>query len=407
MKSLFLNGRMALMRKTACLLTLLFAAVATVFLLLYPRFIENTRAELEYAYDSIPVTGWLFNGRGFQDPNIESELWHTLLDTESIGTHYTYSNAQMRLYDASFFQGQLAAAEQATAAFARVENALIAKKDKQGSAWKVMKALNVPEAYEGLARLEEEIQWMEGWSAECLNGREQVCLVADNLGYQLGDWVPIRLKNPDIKTDVFCFRAVGLYPYPSGVGDVELFLPIGTLEDLCLAQGEEWPFWVNGFSFLVDDNRALPLLKDRILEMGLDEGSVRAAIDDRILDGTVAPIKSNLAMLEGLYKFFFVVVAAIGFFLCFLLARGRKQEYAVMRLLGESAFQVTCKALLEQLVLCLLGIVLGAMILFLAGQGAPELAACGIILACYTLGAAIAVVLTVRVNVMEILRDKE
>jgi len=32
---------------------------------------------------------------------------------------------------------------------------------------------------------------------------------------------------------------------------------------------------------------------------------------------------------------------------------------------------------------------------------------CGIILACYTIGAALAVLLTVRVNVMEILRDKE
>ena len=78
-----------------------------------------------------------------------------------------------------------------------------------------------------------------------------------------------------------------------------------------------------------------------------------------------------------------------------------------MRMLGESRLQVTLKALLEQALLCLLGILLGAAVLLIAGQGMPDPAACGIILGCYTLGAALAVLLTVRVNVMEILRDKE
>ena len=69
-------------------------------------------------------------------------------------------------------------------------------------------------------------------------------------------------------------------------------------------------------------------------------------IDDRILKETVGPIKSNLAQLEGSYLFFFVMIAAIGFLLSFLLARGRKPEYAVMRMLGESRLQITLKALL-------------------------------------------------------------
>ena len=36
-----------------------------------------------------------------------------------------------------------------------------------------------------------------------------------------------------------------------------------------------------------------------------------------------------------------------------------------------------------------------------------QLSICAVILLCYTLGAAVAVMLTVRVNVMDILRDKE
>ena len=127
----------------------------------------------------------------------------------------------------------------------------------------------------------------------------------------------------------------------------------------------------------------------------------------RILDGTISPIQSNLSMLEGLYMFFFALVIAIGFFLCFLLARGRKPEYAVMRLLGESTVKVTFKALLEQIVLCVCGIFLGTLVLTIAKQGSLNAVTCGIILVCYTLGATLAVLLTVRVNVMEVLRDKE
>ena len=77
-----------------------------------------------------------------------------------------------------------------------------------------------------------------------------------------------------------------------------------------------------------------------------------------------------------------------------------------MRMLGESRLQVTLKALLEQAALCLVGILLGCLLLLLTG-GIPDLATCGIILGCYTLGAALAVLMTVRVDVMDILRDKE
>ena len=54
------------------------------------------------------------------------------------------------------------------------------------------------------------------------------------------------------------------------------------------------------------------------------------------------------------------MIAAIGFFISFLLAKGRKPEYAVMRMLGESRAQITIKALCKQFVLCLAGVIPGA-----------------------------------------------
>ena len=101
------------------------------------------------------------------------------------------------------------------------------------------------------------------------------------------------------------------------------------------------------------------------------------------------------------------MIAAIGFLLSFLLARGRKPEYAVMRMLGESRAQITMKALCEQFVLCLCGVLLGAAAVRALGQEGVRPGICAAILLCYTVGAAVAVLLTVRVNVMDILRDKE
>ncbi len=415
MKSLLLNGRMAVLRKTSCLLTVLFSLVATVFLLIYPLFVENTRAQLEHAYDTIQVSGWIFNSKGFEDPYMDGALWNSLLDTGHIGAHYTHTAMELKVFDKPCYQGLVPedpSAEELTAAFDVLIQELGKHPDYKYP--RCLLALSHIDANDTLSRRADEIRWMEGRSPENFFTEDApVCLVADNLGFQPGDLVPLRIRHVENKYALVCLQVVGVYPRigANKIGDVDAILPIRTLENLFRQQEEPWDFWVNGFSFLVKENRELPALKKALHELKLTGGKedlgVRAAIDDRILDGTVSPIKSNLSMLEGLYRFFFLVVAAIGFFLCFLLAKGRKQEYAVMRLLGESAFQVTWKAILEQLLLCLAGIAAGALLLLLAGLGTPNLATCGIILVCYTLGAAIAVMLTVCVNVMEILRDKE
>ena len=54
-----------------------------------------------------------------------------------------------------------------------------------------------------------------------------------------------------------------------------------------------------------------------------------------------------------------------------------------------------------------MGIILGTLVVTMTGLGSFNPVIGGIILLCYTFGAAVAVLLTVRVNVMEILRDKE
>ena len=78
-----------------------------------------------------------------------------------------------------------------------------------------------------------------------------------------------------------------------------------------------------------------------------------------------------------------------------------------MRLLGEAAKQITGKAVLEQAILCAIGIVIGTVIVLVSSLGQFSPLTCGGVLLCYSIGSALAVMLMVRVNVMEILRDKE
>lgn len=270
-----------------------------------------------------------------------------------------------------------------------------------------------------LIRIRDKITWLDGYDENCLEGDEHICIISDEFGYQPGDTIPFfaSVTMEDMSEMCGIFRLKVAATYHGNITAFKAVMPITTYEELCstatvahqqMGDGMVWPFDLRSFVFTVKDNHQLDELKDYLVEQGLsEETGIRAAIDDRILKGTVAPIESNLALLEGLYAFFFVMVTAIGFFISFLLARGRKPEYAVMRMLGESRAQITIKALCEQFVLCLAGVMLGAAAVGVLEKSSFQFNICAVILLCYTLGAAVAVMLTVRVNVMDILRDKE
>ena len=411
MKGFSFQWQMALRRKAACLLVILFTAVVTVFLLMYPRLMETTRTRLEDVYDSTEVSGWMVNSQDFADPTIPGEDWQALLDTGYFSEHATY---------ASFFVGYYEKYRVENAVEGRVTDntlmkaliRLMEEQDANGGVdgyEKDARAYSSMAACDDLTRMAQRIQWLEGYGPDCLEGAERVCLMPEEEGWQPGDSIPMLANNSKLNRHlggIIRLKVVGVYP--GSVPEFAMVMPLKTYEQLCADAG--WSYRLNGFRFVAADNRQLPQLKQLLLDMGYDgtaEHKVRAAIDDRILEGTIAPIQSNLALLQGLYRFFFAVVTAIGFLLCFLLAKGRKPEYAVMRLLGEGTGTITLKALLEQSALCACGILLGGLALAMAGQGLPDLKACAVILLCYTAGAAVAANMTVQVNVMEILRDKE
>lgn len=409
---------MAWRRKAACLLVVISTMAATVFMLFYPSLIDNTRKRLEETYSGITVTGSILSEDKIA-PAVSGNMWKKMQQSGYFRPLYGSASFVIRTFPKDILEesaGEGASEQQKLIAF---QNLLASfEEEDSGGVSGSMKACSSFSAEDELVRIREDIRWLEGYDESCLEGDERICIISDKWGYAPGDTIPLLARVPVSKTQlegIFHLKVAGTYP-----GKITKFaavMPLKTMEDLTAAATAvhkqagnpyAWNFGLNAVYFTVRDNQQLDQIKAAITESGLRSNKlVRVRIDDRILKETVGPIESNLAQLEGSYLFFFVMIAAIGFLLSFLLARGRKPEYAVMRMLGESRLQITLKALLEQFVLCLGGVLLGAAAVGIIGQEGFRPGICAAILLCYTLGAAAAVTLTVRVNVMDILRDKE
>ena len=418
MKAFSYLWHMAWRRKAACLLVVVSTMAATVFMLFYPSLIDNTRKRLEETYSSITVTGSILSEDKIV-PAVSGSMWEKMQQSGYFSPLYGSASFVIRTFPKDILEesaGEGASEQQKLIAF---QNLLASFEEEDSSGVSgSMKACSSFSAEDELVRIREDIRWLEGYDESCLEGDERICIISDRWGYAPGDTIPLLARVPVSKTQlegIFHLKVAGTYP-----GKITKFaavMPLKTMEDLTIAATAvhkqagnpyAWNFGLNAVYFTVRDNQQLDQIKAAITESGLRSNKlVRVRIDDRILKETVGPIESNLAQLEGSYLFFFVMIAAIGFLLSFLLARGRKPEYAVMRMLGESRLQITLKALLEQFVLCLGGVLLGAAAVGIIGQEGFRPGVCAAILLCYTVGAAVAVLLTVRVNVMDILRDKE
>lgn len=411
MSSIRLYLQMAFRRKAAALLVILLAGVVTVFLLSYPRLIQRTEDRLADAYDAITVAGEVLHTDGHSTPAIPSSLWYALRDSGYLSGYQAgaaYTAVLPKLHELLTLcpgyrldNPDLAKALSDLYTQKKKDNA-ITRDDPMGT----VRGLSELTIYNPLMQVREDIQWAEGYDASCLAGSEAVALVPSNYGYALGSTMSLAFVVPAGYTPLQV-KVVGLVPLSS---ESSVFLPLQTLENAYLQAEDTLEFSLCSLRFSLADSRDLPVFNRFLTELkstlkGLHLLNIR--LEDEIFHGTIDPIQSNLKMLQSLHSVFFLAVAAIGFVLCFLLVRRRKQEFAVMRLLGEPGGQITAKALLEQVMLCFLGVVLGTAAVLVSGLGEFSLLTCLGVLLCYSVGSAPAVMLMVRVNVMEILRDKE
>ena len=409
----------------------LLIAVTSVFMLLYPGLIADSEEELEAAYKSIEVSGWLVNASGYDDPQIPLDIYDAIVDSGFLKEYYAYSYCPVMPMD-------VAIREQCNADSTFVDYSYekqceqiagpLLKKLEWGS-YSTVNMYGVNDLYADslLSRLSESINWLDGYDASALHGEEMVCIVPEDSGAALGDdvqmimrrlWPEGTYKSGDKARVVATFKVIGTHTLTSGIqynsiygANYYAYCPLAAMRK-ALEGDKTFNFTVRNLSFTIGQCDRIDEFKQMLVDLQLNVNTtgVRAAVDDRIMIGTVSPIQKNIALPKGLHVFLYALVVLMGFLLCFLTARGRKQEYAVMRLLGESRAAVTMKAIVEQIILCVIGIGLGIVaMLIIPYKRADWFSADAVILvaACYLVGAASAALMSFRVDVMSILRDKE
>jgi len=289
---------------------------------------------------------------------------------------------------------------------------------------------------------ESQVKWMEGYSdLDFLDAKYIIVLpdrFIDEEGLMPGDVIRLGVYEPDenfgVLAEPFDFAIVG--SYFQGSRSPVFYVPWSLLLDIKMGTdlGIEMPEnpedpdspkvaglpaeyladSVDSATIIPKDPRNLDGLRDYLEESGYSQvGIIRSnrlavVIEDKALSDGLLSIQQHLSFLNFIIPIMLLLSGVIAFILSYLLTRNRLPEFAVMRSLGAKPIQVYLAFFLEQFFLLLLGVLPIATVLFARPEWLPAVQRNLLLfLAIYTLGILIAIGLTGRSKVLDILFTKE
>ena len=186
-----------------------------------------------------------------------------------------------------------------------------------------------------------------------------------------------------------------------------------------LAAWESAPGDIIGFTtlqFVIDPtlNRELSVVRERIEEIITQSGAgftpLMLDLRDEELRFVVQPMKENASLLWLLYPVVVIVSMLIIMGLAFYLTLQNEKNVAVMYVLGETRKRACIVLWIEQIVLCLSGLILGLGLLVILnwGFGVLELfVIAGLCLFSVMTGSAVSLFVITRYSPIELLQVKE
>lgn len=118
-------------------------------------------------------------------------------------------------------------------------------------------------------------------------------------------------------------------------------------------------------------------------------------------------IRNNIELMNTLYPIMIAAVMVIGAFLCGMLIIQNSKDIAIMRVLGTSKRRVRVIMVIEHMILCVIGIILAAIVLYVRGV-LSQMLWIEVLYAVVIFAASyIASVAASRKNVLELLQTKE
>ncbi|HPK15672.1 MAG TPA: hypothetical protein PKW41_06725 [Clostridia bacterium] len=355
--------------RRATVAAVLAAAALTAFLLIFSHNIRVSEAELDNAYDTIPVSAYVAGSSATQPPRIGEALYADILGCGFVASSRAAAQYGVRAED-------------------------------------ILRALDHIDADAPLREYASSIEWLQGYGEDVFTGNEAVCVAPRSAGLALGDTLeaPFRIRRSVAAKLV----VAGLYgsELDAGMNGATFYCPLGTLRALFAENGLRVEYCA--LEMELANTRELNDFKARMKELKLDGGFNRLVVNDALLIGVTTQLQRHIRLLKALLPLLFALVAAIGFGLSFLLLRGRRREAAVMRSLGESRGRVFCVLLMETALQAVFGTALGALAaLLVTGTRAVNPATLALVFACYLPGGAAAVFRLTRVNVLGLMTAKE
>ena len=418
---------------------------------------QNSRGQIDRLYDTAQITGQVTSNNGRQATNlaVSSQNVRLLWDSGLLQDIYVSLGWNYWLEDEIPYSGGSSAENRRDAWIGR-QPELIALNDL--SAASDFYYGNLP-----------EIEWLPDWDesflsrSDCysiidsiaftgngpgivIGGKEKLtypCLVSQRFlterDMALRDTFSVTVRLNDIQTadydETVTLQAVGAY---SGSEDQEeIYVPLSFWCDPAWFTGEKPPlsdgerpvydfnseeerngyiYSITSFStckFILDSayelNRFRDYLTDQnISQVGtLNQNRITVVLQDQAFTETAGGLERYVAFSRILLPALCAVVILLGFVISWLMINGRRMEFAIMRGLGASRSRVFSSFFLEQAALAFIGSILAGLLLMISSAGLTGWLAAGIFWASYLAGCALAVLHVGKVNLMNLLAERE
>ena len=224
---------------------------------------------------------------------------------------------------------------------------------------------------------------------------------------------------PQSGSDANIYAPLTLWCDEAWITSEEDLLPYGQRVELKFYDSEDrdqYYYFNSRFStcvFTLENAAELDELRDYLSDKGfsrvdgLRSNRTTLLLFDRSFVETVGGLGRYISFSELLFPVLFALVAVLGFIISWLMVSSRRMEFAILRGLGTRKGRVFLSFFLEQVLLCLLGSIVGAAALWIFAGGLDWLVAVAVFAVCYLLGAAMSVAVVGRTHLMSLLSERE
>lgn len=242
------------------------------------------------------------------------------------------------------------------------------------------------------------------------------CIVNENVlerrGWQIGDQITLKCYYYDPASE---FHKVEIHP----MGQTVAVTVVGTMEDIKgkanaiktdiilpvrafrhIFEQAGLRFFADTVIFHVKDPLYLNAFKEEMQEIGLMEISPEAAesytgcaltVRDADFIRSATDLRHSIELLQSFFLVTCLLVLLIGYVVSYLSGNSRREEFALMRLQGVKKYKASLLFLAEQMLLVLIGNLVGDAVAVLIAPTFTTLASVNaVILAAYLIGAAVA-----------------